>query len=430
MSYFLTAFLELVKFYVFFRYWGRIPLREKKKISIIVALIMWFVYSLACWRLSELNLLVYFIWVLIELMVLFKYHLGKLIAIGIGATGLIGMLDGLSLIGIELVQVALKINLEQQVMNVLADIITILFFDLLYKYILKKDGISFHDIGVMRLLYIFIIGFLYTLILAVIWNEVIDVDGQDVKMKIYVIFFLLIISAYYQITILLRLAVSNKELQKKDATNRYYLELQERQYTYLKETDLEIKKIRHDMKQHIFIISQLCKAGDIEDVKRYIAKTWEEIEDLSSGACVNNSIVDAILNQYMSLCAKSGIQFNVHGYLPSNCKMEPYDICTLFSNILQNAYEATSLCKTKEINLFIRYDEKNIYIKQSNTYNGLILKENGKIMTNKSDKSAHGFGLGNIDKCIKKYKGSFAFNRIDGEEKMVIIQILLPNERK
>lgn len=426
MSYFISAFLELVKFYVFFRYWGRMPLREEKIPRIITVAVLWLVYAYIYFKLGELNLMVYVIWVLSELMVSFKYNLGKLAALGIGAIGLIGMLDSLSLIGAELVNTMLKLNLEHQLIRGMASILTIIFFVLLYKYIWKKGEIGFHDIGIMNLFYIFIIGFVYTLILAIIWDGVFDWVRQSVSMKVYIIFFLFIISAYYQIGILLELAISNKKLEKKDAVNRHYLELQERQYIYLNETEQETKKFRHDMRQHIFIISQLCKSGNIKKVEDYITEIWGRLEYLSTGACVNNSIVDAIINQYTLLCGRSGIQFSVKGYLPSDCKIEFFDICTLFSNILQNAYEATLLCESKKIKLVIRYDEKNIYIKQSNTYNGILLMENGKIMTNKSDESAHGFGLENIDKCVSRYKGSFGFDRIDGEEKEVAVQIILP----
>lgn len=428
MSYFLTASLEMLKFYTIFRYWCRMPLREKKDISIISAVVLWIIYSCICSHLGQENLIFYVIWALLELIVSFKYHIGKLVVLGIGAMGLIGTLDGLSGMGIELVCAMFKINIERQLANILAGIITYIFLMMLYEYILKDGDISISNIGIMNLLYIFIIGFLYPLILALILDEVFGENSKSVSMKVFIIFFLLITSVFYQIIILLKLAVSNKKLEKKDATNQHYIELQEKQYTYLKETEQETKRFRHDMRQHIFSISQLCKEGNMAETKKYITKTWGELEHLSGGACINNSIADAILNQYSSLCEKAGIRFHVKGYLPTDCKIESYDICTLFSNILQNAYEAALQCESKIINLAIRYDEKNIYIKQSNTYNGMILEKNGKIMTNKDDKLVHGFGLENIDKCTRKYGGSFGLEKIDKEERLVNIQIILQNK--
>ncbi|MEF9945802.1 MAG: GHKL domain-containing protein [Lachnospiraceae bacterium] len=429
MEYFVGAFLEMIKFYLFFKYGGKIQVREKKHICTILSIFLWLLYSYLCWKNGGEELLLYLFWAILEVSIIFKYQIVKLVALAIGAMTLIGMLDGLSVMGIELAHIILRINIGKQTGNLLADVVTLIFFLILYEFILKKGDITFRDIGIIRLLYIFVIGLLYTLILAIIWNEVGGWEMQEVQMKVYVIFFLIVGSAYYQIAILLALAVSNQNLKSKNMKNRYYLELQEKQYIYLRDTEQKTKKIRHDMKQHIFIVFQLCQTGDIEKVKEYIIKIWGKLEEISTDCYANNNIVDAILNQYVALCKKAGIQFTIKGYLPSECKLDSYDICTLFSNILQNAYEATILCETRKINLVLRHDEKNIYIQQCNTYSGTILVEDGKIQTNKKNKLWHGFGMENIENCIRRYKGTLEFSEMDFEkEKLIVIQIMLCNK--
>ncbi|MFA9377716.1 MAG: sensor histidine kinase [Lachnotalea sp.] len=430
MFYYLSAFLELLKFYFLFKYGYRITVRKKivSRISVVGIMLM---YSYICVYAERVNFYIYLIWISLELMLLFEYNLKKLLVFELVGICFVGMLDSLSLICIQILNISFDFGWEQTTKNVFASLVTIIFLILVFFVILKKDIAELNGIRSLNIISIFSIGLLYSLILAIIWDKFLDAEAAVPDVKIYMIFLFITLSAYYQLIILLKLEVSNKKLQKKDCMNQYLLQLQEKQYLYLENTERETKKFRHDVKNHMFILSSLCKKGDLDEATEYINQTWGKMELISSGYHVNHNIVDAILNQYVQYCKHSGINFLVKGYLPTGCKISSYDIGTIFSNILQNAFEAASVCDNKVIDMTLRFDDVCIYIQEENTYSGDIKVKGGKFVSEKEDTVNHGFGMENVKECILKYHGNWTYKKLKDKEgeKSFLLQIMLYNKQ-
>lgn len=423
-------FLEVIKFYLIFRYAAKIKIRKNYAICFFISLSGLGLYIYLITYIMEENIISYLIFVLIELIVVFDYSFYKLILLEFGVVGLIGSMDGLSLIGFKIFRIVFQLDWGKNADYMLCNIGTILFIIILYYTTWRNQNISLLEIGFLSLFYIFIIGFIYSFLLVFIWD--IMMEGKELKysVKYYIIYLLMIAGAYYQMGLLLKLSVLNHKLKEKDNRNQHYLQLQEQQYHYIQSKEKETRKIRHDMKQHIFIIMQYCKNKNIEEIEQYIEQIWGNIEKISVGYCLNHSILDAILNQYAYLCKENGIKLKVTGYLPEQCEISSYDLCVLFSNLIENAYEATLYCENGFIEIALRFDEQIIYIQEKNSYNKKIRKENGQFITRKDDRKAHGFGIDNIRETVKKYRGTFEFQEeLIGNERIAIIQIMVQNRK-
>ncbi len=430
MYYYISALLELIKIYLVIRLGFGIPRREKRSIFNMGVIGLAVVYGSICAYIGNDVFWIYLIWLLSEIILLFYYSLKSLLAIGFGMICFVGMLDSLSLLNIKIINVLFGFRWNQRIENVLASFLTVIFFILVFLVVLKKESGEFQKIGTSRLLEIFLVGFLYSMVLALIWDKVLTIGSAGTEIKIYAIFLVISVSAYYQLIVLVKLAISNKKLQERDAMNQYFLQLQENQYLYLKNTEQETKKFRHDMKNHMFVLVNLCRDGEIDKLTAYIEEVWGKMDLLTSGYHVNHSIVDAILNQYSFQCRTMGIRFDVKGRLPVKCKISSYDICTLFSNILQNAYEAASACERKEIVMKLRFDEDCIYIEEENTYQVDIKVTGGIFLSAKEDTANHGFGMQNMKECIRKYRGEWNYKTSMNEagEKRFLLQIMVYNK--
>ncbi len=95
----------------------------------------------------------------------------------------------------------------------------------------------------------------------------------------------------------------------------------------------------------------------------------------------------------------------VKGRFPSDCNIEAYDLCTIFSNLLSNALEGTSKAEDKWITVDCRYTDNNIIVVVKNSFKNDNQYGNGKIRTSKEDTEYHGYGLENVKDSIMKYNG-------------------------
>ena len=67
-------------------------------------------------------------------------------------------------------------------------------------------------------------------------------------------------------------------------------------------------------------------------------------------------------------------------------------------------------------------------LKIENTFDGrLIKKQDGFLLTDKSDKVSHGIGLSNIKSISEKYQGTMDF-KIEG--RVFILSVMMKNERR
>lgn len=91
--------------------------------------------------------------------------------------------------------------------------------------------------------------------------------------------------------------------------------------------------------------------------------------------------------------------------LMSGIQMSAIDICTIFSNMIDNAIEATSQVDgQKWIRLSIKKHNKYLVICENNPCKQKLEIEDNSIKTTKTH-GMHGFGLVNIKETVDKYDG-------------------------
>ena len=106
-------------------------------------------------------------------------------------------------------------------------------------------------------------------------------------------------------------------------------------------------------------------------------------------------------------------------------KFEVYDLCTLFSNILNNAIEACEKLDDadKLIKIVVDFNRDRLYIKGSNIIkNSVELDKDGNPVSTKQDKNNHGYGCKNIRTVVRKYEGEIEFFVNDG---IFVVEIIL-----
>ena len=204
-----------------------------------------------------------------------------------------------------------------------------------------------------------------------------------------------------------------------------YLNEQRSHYEYLENREKATRKFRHDLRSHMETISNLANNHEYERMNSYLEQMHMRIDSFGNMVTVHNGIVDAIINQYYTRAGESGIKMDVKGRLPADLCIDDFDLCTIFSNILSNAYEAAINTKEKYISMECRYNDKNVIVVVKNSFKGEAYSDDMQWKTAKGDTEYHGYGLENIKDSVKKYNGVFDIETQDG---VFILKILFNHD--
>lgn len=181
---------------------------------------------------------------------------------------------------------------------------------------------------------------------------------------------------------------------------------------YKIKSDKEIRKMWHDLNNHIMTISALAYREDLDGIKEYIGEIKEEVERIPATISTGNDIVDAILNQKKIDSNKNNIRFNVKAIIPVKIKITNVDLCSFLGNAIDNAIEASLKVQDidkRQINVVIDGFKDYLHIEIDNYIEDGEDLQRGELYTTKKDKKNHGLGLKSMESIVKKYSGSIKY---------------------
>ncbi|MGL5312196.1 MAG: ATP-binding protein [Peptostreptococcaceae bacterium] len=212
-----------------------------------------------------------------------------------------------------------------------------------------------------------------------------------------------------------KLSLENKFIKEKMKTQYEY-------YERMKEKQFRTRQLYHDMKNHLACIERL---NNNIDSKKYIDNMKKEIYKLENNFNTGNMILDIVLDEKSGICEEKNISFISKIDSKQIDFIEDIDVCSIYSNAIDNAIEACDKISESEKHITIAstYIKNFCIIKIENSkVNEIILKE-GKIKTNKNDKLLHGIGIESIKRTVEKYDGEVV---IDYSDSSFVLKIMIP----
>lgn len=187
-------------------------------------------------------------------------------------------------------------------------------------------------------------------------------------------------------------------------------------YIQLGEKETELRKIRHDIKNHMLVLISLINERKNEEAIKYIEGMSVLIEKTKPRFDSGNYIADAIINSKYILAESNNINLKLSGFIVSE-EIENIDMVILLSNLLDNAIDG---CKeiegNKEINIYSVISKGVWTLTVENPIDKKVEINNaGRVDTTKEDKKLHGYGLINIEGVAKKYGGMMKIKIEDGK---------------
>ena len=181
----------------------------------------------------------------------------------------------------------------------------------------------------------------------------------------------------------------------------------------------DIRRFRHDYSNNIFALNLLIEQNRTEEAKEFIAKMNELPALTQTRYATGNYLADAIITAKASLAAEKNITIEFSGTIPY-AKISNNDICTILSNVLDNAITACPEGTPTPISITSAEQNSGVLITVSNPVSGNVEIVNNSVKTSKKDKTNHGFGITNIKSVAKKHNG---FVNLTCDNGLFIIEI-------
>ena len=173
------------------------------------------------------------------------------------------------------------------------------------------------------------------------------------------------------------------------------------------------RQATHEFQHHLQTISDLASGNQNDTLHDYLQGLLNN--QSRRILCVNSGhpIVDAVINQKYQLAQELDIdmQIQVNDLSGIHIKME--ELTVLLSNLLDNALEACQkLTQDRVVQIHLLAGDA-LFLSVRNTTEPVNIVA-GTILTTKTPKEAHGYGLPNIKRILQGLQGEFTMQYADG----------------
>ncbi len=245
---------------------------------------------------------------------------------------------------------------------------------------------------------------------------------QDSKIKMPLFNLLMLLVTFLGYALFSRLAVE-MEKQMELNLNNQSLDFQMHQMNDAEKMLKQAKQTRHELKNNYFYIETLIEQEKYDEVHQFLDEVvWPELDRYET-VTTGNKLVDMILSYKVAEARHKDIPIVLDVLLSEEIKMQKQLLCSLVSNLLDNAIEAS--IKVKEPDIFFSMHEVKGYlaIEVRNKIDESVLKKNPNLHTTKTDKIAHGIGMQVIRQITDYYDGNIEIVEQNGN---FIVYIFLP----
>lgn len=165
------------------------------------------------------------------------------------------------------------------------------------------------------------------------------------------------------------------------------------------------------------------KQGKTKEASDYLEEEGIRLDSLTALPFdTGNQLASAVVAYEKGRMAPD-MSLYCEGKLPKDMKVQDYDLCCIFSNLLSNAREACERLTEKEkaVVLRLKQTDGRMALLVENPIEWEIDTKNLISHTTKENNSEHGYGLLNVKEAVEAYQGEFDISAEDGMFRVRII---------
>ena len=182
---------------------------------------------------------------------------------------------------------------------------------------------------------------------------------------------------------------------------------------------------RHDMRHHLALINGYAAEGNLEKIKEYLSQTEIEIDAITPKRYCANETVNLVLSSFEAKSAEMNVTLCIEANLPETLSISDTELCSLFSNALENAIFAVSkLMEKKARRVYLRtlINNNKLLISTKNAYAGTIQME-GEFPKSSNRQPGHGFGIKSMAAIVTQHGGLYS---LETSGNIFTLQLMLP----
>ena len=195
---------------------------------------------------------------------------------------------------------------------------------------------------------------------------------------------------------------------------QHKIDLEKSHYEAVQQRMEELEIIRKDFSEKLETVANLARVGEDATARENIALLAEKINNTRENLYCDVPVINAILTEKEEECSAAGITLSIDLKVPDTLNVAPMHMCSIFSNILDNAINACK--KVQETKNHRSIISRRLIISLSSKVDGDYLFIKAK---NPSEKpyfsaSGKGYGLKILNDMAKRYSGAFQSNYHEG----------------
>ena len=134
---------------------------------------------------------------------------------------------------------------------------------------------------------------------------------------------------------------ADKEAVERELTEmKYRSELEQQHYKAVDARREELAKIRHDYNNLLTSVRGLLQMGQIEEAREALDNLLVRVGQTRECRYCGVPIINALLSEKQEICDRQGIILSADLLFPEDVSVEPIDLCSVFSNLMDNAIRA------------------------------------------------------------------------------------------
>lgn len=195
---------------------------------------------------------------------------------------------------------------------------------------------------------------------------------------------------------------AKKEKVEKELEELKYLkELETERNAFLENGHQEVYRMRDEFQKRIDEIAKSVEAGRKQEVLKDMEELQADLDKTKANIYCQNMIVNAVISEKAKECTKKGIILDVNLIIPRHLEVEPLHMCSIFSNLLDNAIEAVEALGEKNNKISITAELKGnyLFIKAKNPA--------AKEYVSRKRRKERGYGTKILADIAERYEGKY-----------------------
>lgn len=200
-----------------------------------------------------------------------------------------------------------------------------------------------------------------------------------------------------------------------------------RAYQGLRQQETQVRRLRHDLRNHLTVIGGLLRENRVEAALNYLEKMGESAALRGGRRLCENETANVVLCAKAERMEQEGVSLDLEVSLPGDLPVADTDLAALLGNALDNAAEGVRGGAERRVTVRCKADKGLFMLRVANTMGGAA---NPDLATTKEDRTAHGFGIPGMREIAGRYNGTLEAGPRGGEFELVVCLSLPAPQRR